>query len=71
MANFYSNNYDSVKRSKEIEEGERQAQLSADLANCIYPGPLQVEMEEDEWRYNAIQSTQGVREVIDPLQIEI
>ena len=53
MANFYSNHYDSIKWSKEIEEGERRAQLSADLANCIYPSPLKIEIEEDEWRYNA------------------
>ena len=53
MANYYGNNYDYVKRTKEIEEGERQAQLSADLANCIYPSPLKIEIEEDEWRYNA------------------
>ena len=40
MADYYSNNYEYAKRTKEIEEGERQAQLSADLANCIYPDPL-------------------------------
>ena len=71
MSEYYMNNYENDKIKREIEEGERKAHRAADLADCIYPAPMQLEIEEDEWRFNAVRHMRGLADGLEQEVMEL